>query len=88
MVFTLLMYTFVRRIFKGHSHPQIKIAVPLENSLIQVKWQTASGDQKQQTINSQQVSIIPSHLSREIVWQRESSLLSIYLELIPLRSTM
>lgn len=65
--------------FPEHSHPQIKIAVPLENSLIHVKWQTASVVQKQQSINSQQVSIIPSHLPREIVWQRESSLLSIYL---------
>lgn len=65
--------------FSEHSHPQIKIAVPLENSLIQVKWQTASGIQKQQSIHSEQVSIIPSHLPREIVWQRESSLLSIYL---------
>ncbi len=65
--------------FPEHSHPQIKIAVPLENSLIQVKWQTASGIQKQQSIYSEQVSIIPSHLPREIVWQKESSLLSIYL---------
>lgn len=65
--------------FPEHSHPQIKIAVPLENSLIQVKWQTAGGIQKQQSIDSQQVSIIPSYLPREIVWQKESSLLSIYL---------
>ncbi len=34
--------------FPEHSHPQIKIAVPLEDSSIQVNWQTASGDRKYQ----------------------------------------
>lgn len=66
--------------FPEHSHPQIKIAVPLERSSIQVSWQTATGNQKQQWIHAGQVSIIPAHLPREIIWEQESELVSIYLE--------
>lgn len=65
--------------FPEHSHSQIKIAVPLEYSSIQVRWQTASGYQKQQLIQAGQVSIIPANLPREIVWEQESELVSIYL---------
>lgn len=65
--------------FPEHSQPEIKIGVPLENSSIQVHWQTASGNQKHQWIQTGQVSIIPAHLQREIVWERESELVAIYL---------
>lgn len=65
--------------FPEHSQEQIKIAVPLEHSSIQVQWQTVSGYQKHQAIQAGQVSIIPPHLEREIVWKRESELVAIYL---------
>lgn len=65
--------------FPEHSQEQIKIAIPLEHSSIQVQWQTVSGYQKHQSIQTGQVSIIPAHLPREIVWERESEMVSIYL---------
>ena len=65
--------------FPEHSHPQIKIAVPLEDSSIQVNWQTVSGDRKYQSIQAGQVSIVPALLPREIIWKQESELISIYL---------
>jgi AraC family transcriptional regulator len=66
--------------FPEHSQEPIKIAVPLEHSSIQVHWQTASGYQKRQWIQTGQVSIVPPHLSREIIWERESELVAIYLD--------
>ena len=57
--------------FPEHSHAQIKIAVPLEHTSIQVNWQTASGDRKCQSIQSGQVSIVPALLPREIIWSQE-----------------
>lgn len=65
--------------FPEHSHPQIKIAVPLEDSSIQVNWQTASGERKCQSIQAGEVSIVPALLVREIIWLQESELISIYL---------
>lgn len=67
--------------FPEHSNPQVKIAIPLQPASIQATWQTANGRQQRQQIKFGHVCIIPATQPREILWQREAELLSIYLEL-------
>ncbi|AFY57993.1 DNA-binding domain-containing protein, AraC-type [Rivularia sp. PCC 7116] len=69
-----------QRYFSEHSTPQIKIAVPIGDSLIKVRSETATGKQKTLSIIQEQVSIIPPYLDREIFWEKESELLAIYLD--------
>lgn len=63
-----------------HSTPQIKIAVPIGDSLIKVCYHNVIGTRKTLSIGKEQVSIIPPDLEREIFWEKESELLSIYLD--------
>ncbi len=77
-----VLYTCIQpSYFPEHHDPKLKIAIPLKSALIQASWETATGKQKQKWIKPGHVSIIPAHQPREIFWQHEASLLSIYLDL-------
>lgn len=69
-----------RRYFSEHSTSQLKVAVPIGDSLIKVRSENAIGNQQNLSIGKEQVSIIPPDLEREIFWEKESELLAIYLD--------
>ncbi len=66
--------------FSEHTTSQIKIAIPIGNSSIKVRYETAIGNQQTLSISEEHVSIIPPDLEREIYWEKESELLAIYLD--------
>lgn len=69
-----------QRYFSEHSTSQLKVAVPIGDSLIKVRSENAIGNQQTLSIDKQHVSIIPPDLEREIFWEKESELLAIYLD--------
>lgn len=69
-----------RRYFSEHSTSQIKVAVPIGDSLIKVRSENAIGNQLNLSIGKEHVSIIPPDLEREIFWEKDSELLAIYLD--------
>lgn len=66
--------------FSEHSTLQIKIAVPIGNSLIKVRPQSTIGNKQTLSIGKEHVSIVPPYLEREIFWEKASELLAIYLD--------
>lgn len=66
--------------FSEHSTSRIKIAVPIGDSLIKVRPQSAITNQQTLSIGKEHVSIVPPDLGREIFWEKESELLAIYLD--------
>lgn len=77
-----VLHSYIRpNYFPEHSNPQVKIAIVLQPASIQAIWQTATGRQQHKQIKLGHVSVIPATQPREILWQREAELLSIYLEL-------
>ncbi len=69
-----------KRYFSEHSTSQIKIAVPIGDSLIKVRPQSTIGNKQTLSIGKEQVSIVPPDLEREVFWEKESELLAIYLD--------
>jgi len=69
-----------QRYFPEHSTSQLKIAVPISDSLIKVRSETTIGIRQTLSIDNQHVSIIPPDLKREIFWEKESELVTIYLD--------
>ena len=63
-----------------HSDPRFKISIPLTGASIQVSWQTASGQQKQQHIKSGCVSVIPADLPHESIIEQPSEMIFIAYE--------
>lgn len=67
--------------FPVHSDPTLKIGIPLTSSSLHVRWQTATGRQKHQSIKEGTISIIPPNLSHE-AWL-ESQMEMIIIKIAP-----
>ena len=73
-------YYIPQTYFSEHTTSDIKIAIPIGDSSIKVRYETAIGNQQTLSISEEHVSIIPPDLEREIYWEKESELLAIYLD--------
>lgn len=65
--------------FAEHAHPELQIAIPLNNASGLATWYTATGRKVTQSIRENQVTIIPSNQLHASDWQRKAEVLTLYL---------
>ncbi len=65
--------------FPEHSDPNLKIGIPLNQVSLNVKWQTASGRQKSQSVKEGHISIVTPNLPHETWLERQMDMIIINL---------
>lgn len=67
-------------VFQEPKNPVLKVAIPFGRASIQATWQSATGSQKQQQVQTGHVSIMPAQMPYETNWQCQAEILILCLQ--------
>lgn len=62
-------------LFREPKNSVLKVAIPFGQASIQATWQSASGNQKRQHVQTGHISIMPAEMPYETHWQRQAEIL-------------